>query len=96
MDNFFTWDVLRTYVSFVSSVFTVVEFTKELPIIKKIPTKYWSFIVSFVLLLISNIVTKRFVSKKKPQKQITKVKQFFKNKKDAIKSRKIKKWEILN
>ena len=41
MENFLTWDVLTTYASFVSMVFMVVEFTKDLKIIKKIPTKYW-------------------------------------------------------
>jgi len=60
MDNFLTWEVLTTYASFVSIVFMVVEFTKELKFIKNIPTKYWSFIISFVLLLITNIVMKNF------------------------------------
>lgn len=30
MEQFLTWDVLKTYASFVSIVFMVVEFTKEL------------------------------------------------------------------
>lgn len=56
MEQFITWDVLTTYASFVTIVFMVVEFTKELPIIKKIPTKYWSFIVCLILLLATNLV----------------------------------------
>lgn len=44
MEQFLTWDVLKTYASFVSIVFMVVEFTKELKFVKKIPTKYWSFL----------------------------------------------------
>lgn len=60
MDNFLTWEVLTTYASFISIVFMVVEFTKELKFIDKIPTKYWSFIVSFVLLLITNLVMNTF------------------------------------
>ena len=63
MDNFITWDVLKTYASFVTIVFMVVEFTKDLKYIKKIQTKYWSFIVAFILLTITNAVlgTFRFV-----------------------------------
>ena len=36
------------------------EFTKEWKIIKKIRTKYWSFIIAFILLLITNIVLEKF------------------------------------
>lgn len=63
MENFLTWDVLTTYASFVSIVFMIVEFTKELKWIKKIPTRYWSFIISSILLTITNLVigTFRFV-----------------------------------
>jgi len=63
MENFLTWDVLKTYASFVSIVFMVVEFTKELKWVKKIPTRYWSFIISSILLTITNLVigTFRFV-----------------------------------
>lgn len=60
MENFLTWDVLTTYASFVSMVFMVVEFTKDLKIIKKIPTKYWSFFIAFVLLCATNIVMNTF------------------------------------
>lgn len=55
MDNFLTWEVLTTYTSFISIVFMTVEFTKDLSLIKKIPTKYWSFIVSFILMFITNV-----------------------------------------
>lgn len=55
MDGFISWQTLIEYASFVTMVFTVVEFTKEMPFIKKIPTKYWSAIVSFTLLLIANL-----------------------------------------
>lgn len=60
MEKFLTWDVLTTYASFVSIVFMVVEFTKELKFIKGIPTKYWSFFISFILLIITNIVMNSF------------------------------------
>ena len=60
MENFLTWDVLTTYASFVSMVFMVVEFTKDLKIIKKIPTKYWSFFIAFILLCATNFVMNTF------------------------------------
>ena len=60
MENFMTWETLLTYTTFVSTVFMVVEFTKELPIIRKIPTKYWSFFISLLLLVAVNLVMKDF------------------------------------
>lgn len=60
MDNFISWDILTTYASFVTIVFMIVEFTKELKFVKKIKTKYWSFIVAFILLSITNLVLGTF------------------------------------
>lgn len=60
MEEFLTWDVLSTYASFVTIVFMVVEFTKDLKGVKKIPTKYWSFIISFVLMIITNVALSTF------------------------------------
>lgn len=60
MNNFLTWETLTTYTSFVAVVFMVVEFTKEIKGINKIPTKYWSFFVSLILMLITNIVMGTF------------------------------------
>lgn len=60
MEQFITWDILTTYTSFVTIVFMVVEFTKELPLIKKIPTRYWSFIVCLILLIATNLVVGTF------------------------------------
>ena len=63
MDNFITWEVLLSYSTFTAMVYTVVEFTKELPIIKKIATRYWSFIVALILLVATNIAVGTFVVK---------------------------------
>ena len=60
MEKFITWDILTTYATFVTVVFMVVEFTKELKIVKKIPTKYWSFLIAFILLTITNLVVGNF------------------------------------
>lgn len=56
MNDFFTWDTLGNYTTFVSVVFMIVEFTKEIKGIKQIPTRMWSFIISFVLLFLLHIV----------------------------------------
>lgn len=60
MEQFVTWDILTTYATFVTIVFMVVEFIKELKYIKNIPTKYLSFIIAFVLLTITNVVVNNF------------------------------------
>ena len=60
MNEFITWDVLMTYATFLTIVHMIVEFTKEWKIIKKIRPKYWSFIIAFILLLITNIVLEKF------------------------------------
>jgi len=51
MNDFITWAILGTYATFVTMVYMVVEFTKELPYIVKIHTKYYSAIVAFLLML---------------------------------------------
>ena len=62
MENFLDWSVLTTYASFVAMVFMVVEFTKELKPFNKIPTRYWSFMISFFLMLLTNLALSTFVA----------------------------------
>lgn len=50
MNEFLTWEMLTGYIMFVTVVFTIVEFTKGIKIIDKIPTKYWSALIAFVLM----------------------------------------------
>lgn len=40
MENFLTWDILTTYASFISIVFIIVEFIKDIKFINKIPTNF--------------------------------------------------------
>lgn len=63
MEQFISWDILTTYATFVTIVFMVVEFVKELKYIRTIKTKYLSFFVAVILLMITNAVmgTFRFV-----------------------------------
>lgn len=60
MNDFLTWDTLTTYTTFLSVVFMIVEFTKEIKKIKDIPTKQWSFIVAFSLLVIVQVANHTF------------------------------------
>lgn len=60
MEQFITWDILKTYATFVTIVFMVVEFIKEVKYIKKIKTRYLSFYVSFILLMIVNAESGNF------------------------------------
>lgn len=58
--QFITWDMLGTFASLVAIVFMVVEFTKELPYIKSIKTKYYSMMVAFVLILLFSLQSGSF------------------------------------
>ena len=60
MDTFLTWEVLLTFSGLVGAVYMVVDFTKEIKFINKIPTKYWSFFIAFILLCATNIVMNTF------------------------------------
>lgn len=60
MDTFLTWEVLLTFSGLVGAVYMVVEFTKEIKFINKIPTKYWSFFIAAFLIMMTNVVTGTF------------------------------------
>lgn len=60
MDKFFTYEMLMTYATCVTAVFGVTQFIKEIPGIKKIPTKYVSFLVAIIIVTLSNIATGQF------------------------------------
>lgn len=60
MDTFLTWKVLLTFSGLVGAVYMVVEFTKEIKLINKIPTKYWSFFIAAFLIMMTNVVTGTF------------------------------------
>lgn len=60
MNEFLTWEVLLTFTGLVTTTYMVTEFTKEIPFIKKLPTKYWSYIIALILLFSVNLVTGSF------------------------------------
>lgn len=55
MEQFMTWEMLGDYAMFVLAVFSIVAVTKNAWIIKKVPTRAWSIMVSFLLLVIVNL-----------------------------------------
>ena len=60
MDKFFTYEMLMTYATCVTAVFGVTQFINEIPGIKKIPTKYVSFLVAVIIVTLSNVATGQF------------------------------------
>lgn len=49
--DFFDWNMLGTYAGAVMAVGVITEITKDIPLIKKIPTLAWSYILALVVLL---------------------------------------------
>ena len=57
MEHFFTWGDLVTYGGAVMAVLIITEFTKDLPGIRKIPTRIWAYLVALTLLVPAAIFT---------------------------------------
>ena len=56
-DSFFTWEQLATYGGATVATMLFVQFTKELPGIKTLPTRLWAFIVAAVLMILATVFT---------------------------------------
>ena len=56
-EHFFTWGDLVTYGGAVMAVLIITEFTKDLPGIRKIPTRIWAYLVALVLLVPAAVFT---------------------------------------
>ena len=61
MNEFITWDMLGDFVKLTSIVLALTQFTKNLPLVGKISTQYWAWIVAFILITATNINTHTFV-----------------------------------
>lgn len=48
--NFVTWEILATYAGAAAMMLVIVQLTKSLPGIVKIPTQLWSYIVTLLIL----------------------------------------------
>ena len=56
-ESFFTWEQLATYGGATVATMLFVQFTKELPGIKSLPTRLWAFIVASVLMILATVFT---------------------------------------
>ena len=57
MEHFFTWGDLATYGGAVMAVLIITEFTKDLPGIRRIPTRLWAYLIALVLLVTAAVFT---------------------------------------
>lgn len=60
MEQFITWDMLKDYPTFVLIVFTIVAFTKNFKIIKRLPTQNYCYLVALIYRVITTIYFKEF------------------------------------
>ena len=56
-EHFFTWGDLVTYGGAVMAVLIITEFTKDLPGIRRIPTRFWAYLVALVLMVPAIVFT---------------------------------------
>lgn len=61
MNEFITWAMLGDFVKLTAISLAATQFTKTLPGIKKIPTQYLCWIITFLLIIATNINLKTFV-----------------------------------
>ena len=56
-ERFLTWGDLVTYGGAVMAVLIITEFTKDLPGIRRIPTRLWAYLVALTLLVLGTVFT---------------------------------------
>ena len=56
-ERFFTWGDLATYGGAVMAVLIITEFTKDLPGVRRIPTRLWAYLIALVLLVLASVFT---------------------------------------
>jgi hypothetical protein len=66
MDTFLTWEYVATFAGVVFATNLFVNFTKELPYIKNISTKYYTSLVAFMLIVLSSLTLSTFNVKDLP------------------------------
>ena len=54
-----SWSGLTTNTSVLSVVIIITQLTKNVKYIKKIPTQLWSFILSYIILVLANLFTNK-------------------------------------
>ena len=57
MEQFYTWSELVTYGGATMAVLIITEFTKDLPGIRRLPTRLWAYLVALTLLVLATVFT---------------------------------------
>ena len=57
IEQFLTWGDLATYGGAVMAVLIITEFTKDLPGIRRIPTRFWAYLIALILLVLGAVFT---------------------------------------
>lgn len=60
LTEFLSLDYISTFIGTVIVTMLLVQFLKDLPFIKKVPTKYFTFIIAFVNILMCSILLDTF------------------------------------
>ncbi|MGI6151160.1 MAG: hypothetical protein ACOYIR_04320 [Christensenellales bacterium] len=60
MGEFFTWGALGTYAGALLATTLITQLFKGVAFIKKIPTRIFSYLVAFVVLVLSQLFTEQF------------------------------------
>lgn len=63
LNNFINWDYIATFGGTVLLVSMVIQFVKELPFIKKIPTRYLVYIVALIFIVLTKLIFGEFILK---------------------------------
>ncbi len=57
IEQFLSWSDLASYGGAVMAVLIITEFTKDLPGIRRIPTRLWAYLIALVLLVTAAVFT---------------------------------------
>ena len=57
MDQFFTWELLATFVGAATGTGIITQFVKDVPIFQKIPARFLSYIVALLILAAATAAT---------------------------------------
>lgn len=55
MTEFITWEMLGDFTILTGIVLAATQFTKNLPLIKKLPTNYLAWIIAFILITLTHV-----------------------------------------
>ena len=59
MNDFFTWSLLATYSGAILATTLITQFVKGIPFIDKIPTRFVSWIIAVVVLILAQLFTQQ-------------------------------------